>query len=178
MNDNRPWRVSLLAASRHVTKYRKLLLFFFLLFFLLLLVLLLVKTKPLGLGSWTHLSLFIFEVILHHWGTVPKTIYSMIFQKCIGPDMFHWIGLCMREVCALPSALLVKIWYFMWSIYILELNNENVLKQAAQRVLYFEIKCSAASAVCAFEYGTEYCQLNEFLPHPKGNTDLMSKLSR
>ena len=28
MNDDRPWRVSLLAQSRHVTKYRKLLFFF------------------------------------------------------------------------------------------------------------------------------------------------------
>ena len=35
-----PWQVSLLAPSRHVTKYRKLLLL------------------PLGRGSWTHLSLF------------------------------------------------------------------------------------------------------------------------
>ena len=31
----------------------------------------------------------------------------MIFQKCIGPDMFLWIGQCMVEVCALQSALRV-----------------------------------------------------------------------
>ena len=32
---------------------------------------------------------------------------SMIFQKCIGPDMFSWIRYCVAEVCALPSDLLV-----------------------------------------------------------------------
>ena len=35
----------------------------FFVFFLLILVLFLVKTKPLGRGSWTHLSLF------YHGGT-------------------------------------------------------------------------------------------------------------
>ena len=34
-------------------------------------------------------------------------IYS-IFQKCIGPHMFQWIRNYVAEVCALPSALLVK----------------------------------------------------------------------
>ena len=49
----------------------------------------------------------IFKVILHHWEMGPKTIYSTISQKCIGPDMFSWIRHYMAEVCALPSALLV-----------------------------------------------------------------------
>ena len=39
----------------------------------------------------------------------PKTIYSMIFQKCIGPDMFSWIRRYAAEVCAPPSALLVLL---------------------------------------------------------------------
>ena len=33
--------------------------------------------------------------------------YSLIFQKCIGPDIFSWIRHYVVEVCALPSALLV-----------------------------------------------------------------------
>ena len=36
-----------------------------------------------------------------------KTICSMIFQKCIGSDMFLQIRHCLAEVCALPKALLV-----------------------------------------------------------------------
>jgi len=36
-----------------------------------------------------------------------KLTYIMIFQKCIGPDMFSWIRHCGVEVHALPSALLV-----------------------------------------------------------------------
>ena len=39
----------------------------------------------------------------------PKTIYSMIFQKVIEPDMFYWIRHCKVEVCALPSAVLVTL---------------------------------------------------------------------
>ena len=35
-------------------------------------------------------------------------LYCMIFQKCIGPDMFSWIRHYVAEVCALPSALLVE----------------------------------------------------------------------
>ena len=38
-------------------------------------------------------SYLIFKVILHHWEIGPKTIYSMIFQKVIGPDMFSWTGI-------------------------------------------------------------------------------------
>ena len=34
-------------------------------------------------------------------------LYGMIFQKCIGPDVFSWIRHYVAEVCALPSALLV-----------------------------------------------------------------------
>ena len=34
-------------------------------------------------------------------------IYSMIFQKFNGPDMFYWIRHCVLEACALLSALLV-----------------------------------------------------------------------
>ena len=34
-------------------------------------------------------------------------LHSMIFQKCIGPNMFSWIRHYVVEVCALPSALLV-----------------------------------------------------------------------
>ena len=37
----------------------------------------------------------------------PKTIYRIISQKCIGPDMFSWVRHYMAEVCAPPSALLV-----------------------------------------------------------------------
>ena len=52
---------------RHVTKYRKLLLLFFLFVYFILLpllvLLLLVKTKPLGRCSWTHLSLFFYYFI-------------------------------------------------------------------------------------------------------------------
>ena len=36
-------------------------------------------------------------------------VYSMIFQKCIRPDIFSWIRHCVAEVCALQSALLVLI---------------------------------------------------------------------
>ena len=36
-------------------------------------------------------------------------LYSMIFQKFIGPDMFSCIRHYMVEVCALPSALLVHV---------------------------------------------------------------------
>ena len=50
---------------------------------------------------------FVFKVILHHWERGPKAISSMIFQKCIGPNMFSWIRHYVAEVCALPSALLV-----------------------------------------------------------------------
>ena len=46
-------------------------------------------------------------MILHHWEIGPKTIFSMIFQKCIGPDMFLWIRHCVAEVYAPPSAFLV-----------------------------------------------------------------------
>ena len=36
-------------------------------------------------------------------------LYSMMFQKCIGSDMFLWIRHCVVEVCTPPSALLVVI---------------------------------------------------------------------
>ena len=36
-------------------------------------------------------------------------LYRMIFQICIGPDMFSWIRHYVAEVCAPPSALLVII---------------------------------------------------------------------
>ena len=36
-------------------------------------------------------------------------LYYMIFQKCIGPDMFSWIRHYAAEVCAPPRALLVFI---------------------------------------------------------------------
>ena len=52
----------------------------------------------------------IFKVILHHWEIGAKNdivLYSMIFQKRIGPDMFSWIRHYVVEVCALPSAVLV-----------------------------------------------------------------------
>ena len=39
--------------------------------------------------------------------TSVMSLYSMIFQKCIGSDMFAWIRHDAAEVCALPSALLV-----------------------------------------------------------------------
>ena len=48
------------------------------------------------------------KVILHHWEIGPKTIYSTISQKCIGPDMFSWIRHDVAEVCALPSAFLIQ----------------------------------------------------------------------
>ena len=37
-------------------------------------------------------------------------LYSMIFQKCIGPDMFSRMRHYVVEVCAPPSAHLVKYW--------------------------------------------------------------------
>ena len=36
-----------------------------------------------------------------------RVLKSMIFEKCIGPDMFSWIRHYVAEVCAPPSALLV-----------------------------------------------------------------------
>ena len=36
-------------------------------------------------------------------------LYSMVFQKCIGPDMFSWNRHYVAEVCAPPSTLLVII---------------------------------------------------------------------
>ena len=59
-------------------------------------------------------GLFNFQVILHHCEIGPKTIYSMIFQKCIGPDMFSWIRHYGAEVCALLSALLVHNAFLWW----------------------------------------------------------------
>ena len=49
----------------------------------------------------------ILKVILPHWEKEPKMIYSMIFQKFIGPVMFYWIRHCGVEICALecPSSL-------------------------------------------------------------------------
>jgi len=41
---------------------------------------------------------------------VSVVLYSMIFQKCIGSDMFAWIRHDAAEVCALPSALVVYEW--------------------------------------------------------------------
>ena len=35
--------------------------------------------------------------------------HVVIFQKCIGPDMFSWIRNCVAEGCALPSAFLVLL---------------------------------------------------------------------
>ena len=55
-----------------------------------------------------------FKVILHHWEIGRKTIYGVIFQKCIGPEMFSWIRHCMAEVFARPSVLLVFV--VMWSM--------------------------------------------------------------
>ena len=40
-------------------------------------------------------------------------LYSMIFQKCIGPDMFSWIRNYVAEVCALPIALLVSLCFLL-----------------------------------------------------------------
>ena len=51
----------------------------------------------------------ILKVIFHHWEIRSKTVYRMIFQKYIRPDMFSWIRHYVAEVCALPSALLVFI---------------------------------------------------------------------
>ena len=36
-----------------------------------------------------------------------RAMCSMIFQGCVGPDVFSWIGRCVAEVCALPGALRV-----------------------------------------------------------------------
>ena len=51
------------------------------------------------------------KVILHHWEIGPKMTKSMIFQKCIGPNMFSWIRPYVAEVCALPSAIPAEISY-------------------------------------------------------------------
>jgi len=58
----------------------------------------------------------IFKLILHHWEIGPKTTYHMLFQKCIGPDVFSWIRHDMAEGGTLRSALPVlesvnKLWY-------------------------------------------------------------------
>ena len=45
-------------------------------------------------------SYLIYKVILHRWEIGPKTIYSMIFHKCIGPDTFSWITHYVVEVCS------------------------------------------------------------------------------
>ena len=44
-----------------------------------------------------------------------KVLYSMTFQKCIGPNVFSWIRYYVAEVCALPSALLVVDCYLIVS---------------------------------------------------------------
>ena len=58
-------------------------------------------------GSFIPVSWY--SLCWQNWEMGPKTICSMIFQKCIGPDMFSWIRHCMAEVYTLPSALLVVI---------------------------------------------------------------------
>ena len=54
--------------------------------------------------------------LLTRWGEDPNyldlNVYyialdSMIFQKCIGPDMFSWMRHFVVEVCAPPSAVLI-----------------------------------------------------------------------
>ena len=42
-------------------------------------------------------------------------LYGMIFQKCIGPDMFSWIRHYMAEVCSLHSALLINLRHRRWT---------------------------------------------------------------
>ena len=58
-------------------------------------------------------------MILNHWEIGPKTIYWMIFQKHIVPDMFSWISHCMAVVCALLSVhivLNVKVTLKSWKL--------------------------------------------------------------
>ena len=48
-------------------------------------------------------------------GAKNEKQYSMIFQKCIETDMFHWIRHCVAEVCAPLSALLgFKCFFFLF----------------------------------------------------------------
>ena len=95
---------------RHVTKYRK---FFFLIIILpLLVLLLLVKTKPLGRGSWTHLSLFFLWTILSlddpqkfwHWSDVALYIcnYDVIMKAPMTlKKKSH--SFPMKSTCSVPS---------------------------------------------------------------------------
>ena len=41
----------------------------------------------------------------------------MLFQKCIGPDMFSWIRHDVAEVCAPPSILLVGIVFCIFGVF-------------------------------------------------------------
>ena len=87
------------AGSKRAPRYSSMFLFLFLFLLLLLLhfvlvvflllPLLLVKTKPLGHGSWTHLSLF-----LHvRWGKQTKVSVVFVWAfVCRGKFMgFRWI---------------------------------------------------------------------------------------
>jgi len=53
------------------------------------------------------------KVILHHWAMRPKTMYSMTFQKYIGPDMFSWIRFASEWPFQLPPPPKVEDGYVL-----------------------------------------------------------------
>jgi len=66
-------------------------------------------------------------------------LYSMIFQKCIGPDMFSWIRHYVLEVCALPSVLVVIITYKQISVYDGYGGQDG--SQYSVMVVYLDVLC-------------------------------------
>jgi len=73
-------------------------------------------------------------------------IFSMMFQKFIGPDMFDWIRhCCMAEVCTLLSAFRVlnvflffqfTLWIFssIWQLYLFLNSGCFPAKMASTKV--------------------------------------------
>ena len=63
-------------------------------------------------------------------------LYSKIFQKFIGPDMFFWVRHCVAVVCALQSALLVYLFIgFICSILTVE-SGIHGGKKPHQEILF------------------------------------------
>ena len=56
-----------------------------------------------------------------------RVLHGMIFQKCIGLDMFSWIRHYVAEVCARPSALSVLHWVLFKLYAALQIVEFDVL---------------------------------------------------